>query len=56
MSTLDHATKLTDALQVVYNTDGISGIRNEDTDSKHPRKLFKWANPVMLDIILNKYK
>jgi len=32
MSRLDHATTLIDALQVTYNTAGISGIRNVDTD------------------------
>ena len=56
MSRFDHATILVDALQVTYNTAGISGIRNVDTDSKHLRKLFKWAIPIVLDIILNKYK
>jgi len=56
MSRLDHATKLIDALQVTYNTGGISGIRNVDIDSKHLRKLFKWAIPIVLDTILNKYK
>lgn len=39
MSRLDHATKIIDALQVNYNAAGISGMRNEDTHSKHPRKL-----------------
>jgi len=56
MSRLDHATKLADVLQVMYSTAGISGIRNDNTDSKHPRKLSKWAIPIVLDIILNEYK
>ena len=53
MSRLDHVTKLVDALQVTYNTAGISSIRNLDTDSKHLRKLSKWSIPIVLDIILN---
>ena len=39
MSRLDHATKIIDALQVKYNAAGISGMRNENSDSKHLRKL-----------------
>jgi hypothetical protein len=39
MSRLDCATKIIDALQEKYNAAGTSGKRNEDTDSKHLRKL-----------------